>query len=251
MFSTPRAFRGMVTAPHHLAAQAGLRVLREGGNAIEAMIAAAATIPVVYPHMNSIGGDGFWIVAEPGQEPIGIDACGAAGTAVTPDFYLGKGHAQIPSRGPLAANTVAGTVSGWGAAHRIAQRWGGTMPLTRLLEDAIEYAKNGFPVTVSQSRFTAEKQAECANAPGFAETFLADGTAPPPAHASGRSPSAKLYGASQRRAPTTSIAASSPAASPPISRARVRRSPPTILRGIRRSKWCRCRCLSRSAPSTT
>jgi gamma-glutamyltranspeptidase len=178
MLSTPRAFRGMVTAPHHLAAQAGLRVLREGGNAIEAMIAAAATIPVVYPHMNAIGGDGFWIVAEPGKAPIGIDACGAAGASGTPDFYRGKGHAQIPTRGPLAANTVAGTVSGWGAAHAIARRWGGSLPLARLLEDAIEYARNGFPVTVSQSRFTAEKQAECLEAPGFVDTFLVDGKAP-------------------------------------------------------------------------
>ena len=178
MLSTPRAFRGMVTAPHHLAAQAGLRVLREGGNAIEAMIAAAATIPVVYPHMNAIGGDGFWIVAEPGKEPIGIDACGAAGAVVTTDFYRSKGHAQIPSRGALAANTVAGTVAGWGAAHRIAQRWGGSMPLARLLEDAIEYATNGYPVTVSQSRFTTEKQPECQDAPGFADTFLINGKAP-------------------------------------------------------------------------
>ncbi|HEX2113101.1 MAG TPA: gamma-glutamyltransferase family protein [Alphaproteobacteria bacterium] len=180
MLSTPRAFRGMVTAPHHLAAQAGLRVLRDGGNAIEAMIAAAATIPVVYPHMNAIGGDGFWIVAEPGKEPIGIDACGAAGAAVTPEFYRSKGHAQIPSRGPLAANTVAGTVAGWGLAYKIAQRWSGTMPLARLLEDAIEYAKSGAPVTVSQARFTDEKMSECLEAPGFAETFLIDGKAPAP-----------------------------------------------------------------------
>jgi gamma-glutamyltranspeptidase/glutathione hydrolase len=180
MLSTPRAFRGMVTAPHHLAAQAGLRVLREGGNAIEAMIAAAATIPVVYPHMNAIGGDGFWIVAEPGGEPIGIDACGAAGAAVTPDFYRSQGHAQIPSRGPLAANTVAGTVSGWGAAYKIAQRWGGTLPLARLLEDAIAYAKDGFPATVSQARFTEEKMSECLEAPGFAATFLSGGKAPAP-----------------------------------------------------------------------
>jgi gamma-glutamyltranspeptidase len=180
MLSTPRAFRGMVTAPHHLAAQAGLRVLREGGNAVEAMIAAAATIPVVYPHMNAIGGDGFWIVAEPGKDPIGIDACGAAGAAVTPEFYRAKGHAQIPSRGPLAANTVAGTISGWGAAHTIAQRWGGTLPLARLLEDAIDYARNGAPATVSQARFTEEKKSECLEAPGFAATFLVDGKAPAP-----------------------------------------------------------------------
>ena len=59
----------MVVSSHHLAAEAGLRVLRRGGNAIEAMIAAAATISVVYPHMNGIGGDGFWLIAEPGSAP--------------------------------------------------------------------------------------------------------------------------------------------------------------------------------------
>ena len=78
MNRTERAYRGMVTAPHHLASEAGLRVLREGGNAIEAMIAAAATIAVVYPHMNGLGGDNFWLIHEPGNNPRGIDACGGA-----------------------------------------------------------------------------------------------------------------------------------------------------------------------------
>ena len=62
------AARGIVTAPHALAAQAGLSVLREGGNAIEAMVAAAATIAVVYPHMNALGGDNFWLIHAPGAE---------------------------------------------------------------------------------------------------------------------------------------------------------------------------------------
>ncbi|MCY4470957.1 MAG: gamma-glutamyltransferase, partial [Thiotrichales bacterium] len=65
MTNTATATRGMVVAPHHLAAQSGLAILREGGNAIEAMVAAAATIAVVYPHMNAIGGDGFWILHAP------------------------------------------------------------------------------------------------------------------------------------------------------------------------------------------
>ncbi|MBT6273029.1 MAG: gamma-glutamyltransferase, partial [Chromatiales bacterium] len=82
MINTPSARRGMVTAPHHLAAQSGLAVLREGGNAVEAMVAAAASIAVVYPHMNSIGGDGFWLIRAPGKDPVGIDACGAAGWQV-------------------------------------------------------------------------------------------------------------------------------------------------------------------------
>jgi len=63
----------MVTSPHQLASESGVRVLREGGNAIEATIAMAATLAVVYPHMTSIGGDGFWLICPPGQAPLGID----------------------------------------------------------------------------------------------------------------------------------------------------------------------------------
>ncbi|HWU41379.1 MAG TPA: gamma-glutamyltransferase, partial [Candidatus Acidoferrum sp.] len=155
MLHTPRAFRGMVVAPHHLAAQAGLAVLREGGNAIEAMVAAAATIAVVYPHMNSIGGDNFWLLAEPGREPTGILACGVAGQSASVKFYQDHGCQSIPSRGPLAANTVAGAISGWQAALEVSTRWNGRLPIARLLEDAIHYARTGIPVTHSQHRFTA------------------------------------------------------------------------------------------------
>jgi gamma-glutamyltranspeptidase/glutathione hydrolase len=90
----------MVTAPHHLAAEAGLSVLRDGGNAIEAMVAAAASCAVVYPHMNSLGGDGFWLIHLPGQRPIAIDASGPAGSAVTQEFYRAQGLDEIPMRGP-------------------------------------------------------------------------------------------------------------------------------------------------------
>ncbi len=170
--------RGMVAAPHGLAASAGLAVLREGGNAIEAMVAAAAAIAVVYPHMNGLGGDGFWLIAAPGAEPVGIDACGATGAAATPALY--GGAAALPARGPLAANTVAGTVSGWQAALAIAAEWGGRMPLARLLEDAIWLADSGFPASDNQAATTALKTAELAPVPGFAATFLIDGAAPAP-----------------------------------------------------------------------
>ena len=103
---------GMVTAPHHLAAQAGLSVLRDGGNAVEAMVAAAAAIAVVYPHMNSIGGDGFWLIAEPGRDPVAVRACGAAAALATPQFYADHGDAAIPTRGSRAALTAAGAVGG-------------------------------------------------------------------------------------------------------------------------------------------
>lgn len=169
--------RGAVVAPHSLAAQAGLDILREGGNAIEATIAVASTLAVVYPHMTGIGGDGFWLLHQPGSPMLSIDACGAAGAAVNRDLY--QGLDSIPWRGPLAANTVAGTVSGWGAAyaHSVAQ-WGGKLPFARLLESAIHYAKHGFAVTHSQEANTRAKLAELVNQPHFAKTFLKDGQVP-------------------------------------------------------------------------
>lgn len=177
MLNTPRATRGMVVAPHHLAAQAGLAVLREGGNAVEAMIAAASSVAVVYPHMNSIGGDNFWLISEPGCEPVAVMACGGAGERATVDFY--RGHPGIPTRGPLAANTVAGAISGWDAALAIAKRWGGRLPLTRILADAIGYARSGVPVTASQHKNTAGKLSELKDVPGYGAQFLANGGPPP------------------------------------------------------------------------
>jgi len=113
----------MAVAPHALAAQSALEVLREGGNAIEGMIAAAATIAVVYPHMNSIGGDSFWLMHVPGHAPGAIDACGAAPSRASIDWYREQGVEEaIPLRGGLAANTVAGTVAGWGVAHELSRR---------------------------------------------------------------------------------------------------------------------------------
>lgn len=128
MLQSTYATNGMVVAPHHLAAEAGLDVLRDGGNAIEAMVAAAAAIAVVYPHMNAIGGDGFWIVAPPYGDPVAIDACGAAAQDATVDFYSANGHDTIPTRGPHAALTVAGTVSGWQAALELSARMAANCP---------------------------------------------------------------------------------------------------------------------------
>jgi gamma-glutamyltranspeptidase/glutathione hydrolase len=161
----------MVVAPHHLAAQSGLAVLREGGNAIEAMVAAAATIAVVYPHMNSIGGDCFWLIQEPGKNPVGIDASGASAALATPDFYASQGHGAIPARGPLAALTVAGTVSGWAKALEISAAAGGRLPLSRLLGDAITYAASGVPLTAAHAAMAEAKRAELADVPGFARVF--------------------------------------------------------------------------------
>lgn len=180
MINSIRALRGMAVAPHAAAAQSALAVLREGGNAVEAMLAAAATIPVAYPHMNAIGGDAFWLIHAPGRPVRAIDACGAAAAAATREWYAAHGITQsIPFRGGVAANTVAGTVSGWDLAFAYGRELGGRLPLTRLLGDAIEYAEQGIPVTRSQSASTAAKRGELAPQPGFAATFLPGGEVPP------------------------------------------------------------------------
>jgi gamma-glutamyltranspeptidase/glutathione hydrolase len=169
----------MVVAPHHLAAQSGLQVLREGGNAIEAMIAAAATIAVVYPHANGLGGDNVWLISEGGRPPMGIDACGAAAGLADIPFYAEEGYSgKLPARGPLAAITMAGAVSGWRQALGVSQTWGGRLPLSRLFVDAIDYARHGMPISQSPWESLSAKQAELAPLTDFATVYMADGPVP-------------------------------------------------------------------------
>jgi gamma-glutamyltranspeptidase/glutathione hydrolase len=174
MLNSAWATRGMVVAPHSLAAESGCAILREGGNAIEAMISAAAVIAMVYPHMNGIGGDGFWVVLPPGGKPFAVEACGPAAGLATLDWYKERGLPTIPFRGPDAALTMAGAVGGWAVALEQSRKLGGRLPLSRLLADAIHHGKAGFPVSPSQSMCTAQKQAELASQPGFAEEFLTE-----------------------------------------------------------------------------
>lgn len=178
MLETPRARRGMVTSPHHLASQAGLDILKAGGTAVEAAIAVAACLSVVYPHMTGIGGDGFWLIAEPGKPPVTVDACGRAGAAVDLAYYAAHGCSTIPFRGPLAANTVAGTVSGWQKALDLSRHWQTPLSREQLLESAIYYAESGIVVTRSQSELTAEKAPELQDQPNFAAAFMPGGKAP-------------------------------------------------------------------------
>lgn len=154
--ATSMATRGMVTTPHYLATQTGLKVLQDGGNAVESAIAIASTIAVVYPHMNSIGGDNFWLLYNSKKkELIGINASGRSGEKATIDLYKSKGFNKIPTRGPLAANTVPGAISGWGKAYEYSvSELGGTVDWSKLLEQSIYFAKKGFPVTPSQNYWT-------------------------------------------------------------------------------------------------
>jgi gamma-glutamyltranspeptidase/glutathione hydrolase len=176
--------RGVVAAPHRAAAEAGRDVLAEGGNALEAMVAMAAGIAAVYPHMNHLGGDGFWLVHEPSGRVRAIMAAGPAGARATLELYREHGHDEIPPRGPLAALTVPGAVGGWSLAREVAQALGGLtplggrMPLTALLAPAIRHAREGSAVSRSQARLTQDKLAELRDVPGFAAAFLADGKPP-------------------------------------------------------------------------
>lgn len=170
--------RGMAVAPHRAAAEAAVEVMRAEGNAIEAIIAAAATIAVVYPHMNSVGGDAFFLIAEPGKPVRAIDACGAAGALASIDRYRDKGYDVIPSRGPDAALTVAGAVSGWRLASELAEALGGRMSRRDLLADAIRRSREGIVVSRSQSEMAARNRDGSPWPAGFGDTFLVDGKAP-------------------------------------------------------------------------
>jgi gamma-glutamyltranspeptidase/glutathione hydrolase len=170
--------RGVACAPHHAAVEAGRAILAEGGNALEAMVAMAASIVAVYPHMTHVGGDGFWLVREPSGRVRALMACGPAGVNATIAFYRDQGFDEIPARGPLAALTVPGAVAGWMLALEAARAAGGKLPLDVLLSAAIKQAREGSPVSRSQARLTAEHFAALKDVPGFAATFLADGKPP-------------------------------------------------------------------------
>ncbi len=179
MLNTQRATRGMVVAPHALAAQAGQAVLREGGNAIEATVAVAATLAVVYPHMTGIGGDSFWLLSHPGHAVRALSGAGRTPADLDAAAYRAAGFDTIPLRGPWAANTVAGSLSAWAAALEVSRtEWGGRLPLSVLLRDAIDYAEQGCVVSDSQALATAQKLEELREQPGFAEVYLRDGVPP-------------------------------------------------------------------------
>jgi len=151
-------------------------VLADGGDALEAMVAMAASIAAVYPHMNHLGGDGFWLMRERSGRVRALMAPGPAGTNARRELY--RDHETIPARGPLAALTVPGAVGGWMLALEAAKAAGGRLPLSELLGSAIRQAREGVPVTRSQAQLTRDKLDELKDVPGFASVFLADGKPP-------------------------------------------------------------------------
>ena len=152
-----RAARGVVATPHALASAAGVSALRAGGNALDAAIAAATTIAVVYPHMNSVGGDNVWLIWDAGRARLrGLAAIGRAAASATLPSYASRFGAAIPARGGAAALTAPGTISGWWEAHTYSREvMGSPLKWSALLEEAVAHARDGFPVSPGQRRVTA------------------------------------------------------------------------------------------------
>jgi len=171
------AYRGMVTSPHALASAAGVAMLRAGGSAIDAAIAASAVLSVVYPHMTSIGGDSFWLIYDARARAVrSIEAAGRAAASASLDWFSARGLDEIPIRGIVPATlTVPGAVDGWCEAHAAY----GRLPLATVLAPAVEYARDGWPVT-KRLRWWIEYSAEVLAAdPGAGRIFLAGGPRPP------------------------------------------------------------------------
>jgi gamma-glutamyltranspeptidase len=170
---------GCVTSPHYLATEAGREVLARGGNAIEAAIAVGAVLTVVYPHMNSIGGDAFFMIDDAQGGVSGLDGAGQAGAACSAEAYSARGHAAIPKRGPLAANTVAGMVSVWGEAYAQSHaQWSGRNEWSALLEPALGLARNGFALNAGQPGSMQAHWNSLSQSKTFIDTFAPGGNIP-------------------------------------------------------------------------
>ena len=167
--------RNVVSTSHPLAAQAGLRMLQNGGNAVDAAIATAAVMSIVEPVSNGLGSDAFCILWD-GQQLHGLNASGCAPAAWTPDYFKRKYGADaknLPLRGWDSA-TVPGAVAGWVV---LSERFG-KLPFADLLQPAIETAERGYCVpVVVQQKWAAATPVMC-ELPGFAQAFLPRGRAP-------------------------------------------------------------------------
>src|ERR1700738_1290267 len=168
---TPILGANAVCTSQPLAAQAGLRMLADGGSAVDAAIATAITLTVVEPVSNGIGSDAFAIVWD-GRRLHGLNASGRSPAAWTPDYFQGS---PVPARGWNSV-TVPGAVSAWVQLHAKF----GKRPFDRIFEPAIRYGRNGFLVSPMVAAQWAAQVPDLRSQPGFAEAFLPGGRAPSP-----------------------------------------------------------------------
>jgi gamma-glutamyltranspeptidase/glutathione hydrolase len=165
---------GIVAASQPLAARAGVQILERGGNAVDAAVAANATIGLMEPTGNGIGGDLFAIIywAKTG-EVLGLNASGWSPAGLTVEVLASKGIEEMPRRG-IYTVTVPGVVAGWDAL----QKKLGTLPLSEILAPAIYYAENGFPLSEVIAAGWARSEEMLAAHPNSKETFLPAGRPP-------------------------------------------------------------------------
>ncbi len=161
-----------IATPHRAATEAGAAAFGEGGNAIDAALAAAVTLAVVYPHMCGVGGDLFALVRRPTGDTVGLNASGAAPRAIDVDRTRRLGHGRVPVHGPLSV-TVPGTVSGWGALQGL----GGELPWAMAFDAAVHAADAGTPVSRSLAAGLAWRTEDLYADPGLREVFFRDGRA--------------------------------------------------------------------------
>ncbi len=167
--------RNIVSTSHPLAAQAGLRILWQGGNAVDAAIAAAAVLTIVEPVSCGLGSDAFCILWD-GKALHGLNASGRAPQAWTPDYFqkkYGPDAMQPPKRG-IDSVTVPGAVASWVA---MSERFG-KLPFADLMQSAIEIAERGYLLSVVVQEKWAAPVDELRSQPGFSEHFLPRGRAP-------------------------------------------------------------------------
>ena len=164
----------MIATPHWLASKAGAKVLRRGGNAIEALIAAGAALSVTYPHFCGLGGDAVWLVADEKGDARTFLGIGQAAAAIP--------RGDIPLRGPASTLTTACLVDSWEKALAYStDKWAGTEQLPSLLDDAIALANDGFDVSKSQAFWHQFRSAELNDWSGFAALFRSGGIQQQPA----------------------------------------------------------------------
>lgn len=168
------AQNGMVATSHPLASQIGIDILKAGGNAIDAAIAANAAIGLMEPTGNGIGGDLFAIVWSAKEQKLyGLNASGRSPKNLTLEYFLENNYSKIPAYGPLPVS-VPGCVDGWFELH---ERFG-SLEMQKLLEPAISYAENGFPVTELVAHYMQLSSKRFGSYPNFTETYCVNGNAP-------------------------------------------------------------------------
>ena len=164
-----QASKVMIATPHTLASEVGASMLRRGGNAFDAAVAASAALGVVYPHMTGIGGDAFFMIYKADTDELaGYNGSGRAGSQASVAYFAERGLSRIPTRGVLSAITVPGMVDAWWEIWSA----GGKLAWAEVLEPAARYAEQGFPISRNLHEWLRQDETLIRACPAMAATYL-------------------------------------------------------------------------------